>query len=469
MDEDADRRSFHTKGTTRRTTLRIAAAAGASAALAGCASGAPGGSGAAGSGDGNKVQGKVEYWFSVGAEREPVIAEMIRSFQTAQPSIQVEPWSAPSDTAMADKVVAAIAAGTPPDVGFLNAPLLASVAAAGLADVAPLAKKDKAFQLTEIFEPVGLDMARYWSMQGPGGEKLYALPYGTGLIHLYFNRDAFAEVGLAEPAALYDKGQWNWAAAVTAAQKLTKRGGTAADRYGYAVDFDVLRTIGFVPQNNGRLFDEKTRKFVLADEPAVIETVQWLLDFKDRYGAAQPTPPPQGEPTNRQQLFQTGKAAMFHGFNTYLAAMKNTIGSSFRYGVAPLATGKKEAAYANGSLVSMMRGAKNPDAAWAFTKHTVGAQAYEIYVRGGLITMPALKDKKAKEAFLQSGPYGAAQLLKHSLTGVTDPFVTPAIGDIRAAFNEQASAIWNGQIGLRAGLTLAQQKMQALYDSSAPK
>jgi hypothetical protein len=47
--------------------------------------------------------------------------------------------------------------------------------------------------------------------------------------------------------------------------------------------------------------------------------------------------------------------------------------------------------------------------------------------------------------------------------------VTPAIADVRNAFNEQASVIWSGQTGLRAGLTAAQQKMQSLYDASIPK
>jgi ABC-type glycerol-3-phosphate transport system substrate-binding protein len=224
-----------------------------------------------------------------------------------------------------------------------------------------------------------------------------------------------------------------------------------------------------VPQNNGRLFDARARKFVFADDSAAIDAMQWLLDFKDRHRVTQPVPAPTGEVTNRQQLFQTGRTAMFHGFNTYLAAMKTAIGSNFRIGVAPMAVGKKEVTYANGSLVGMMKEAKNPEAGWVFLKHTVSTQAYEIFVRGGLITLPVLKDKRAKDVFVETGPFGAAQLLKHSLTGVTDPFVTPAVADVRTAFNEQATPIWNGTTGLRAGLTLAQQKMQTLHDASVPK
>lgn len=458
-------------GTSRRMVLRLGAlgaVAGSQAMLAACALGQPAAAPAA------KAEGKIEYWFSLGASREPVINEMVRSFRTAQPQVQVEVWSAPGDNELRDKIVAATVGGTPPDVSFLNVPQFAAAASVGLADLAAFAKKDKSFPINDVFEPVGIEMARYWSrgMQPPGGEKLLALTYGNGLMHLYYNRDHFAEAGLTEPTALYDKGQWMWDAAVTAAQKLTKRGAPEAgggDRYGYAVDFDVLRTIGHVPQNNGRMFDEKTRKFVFADEPAAIDAMQWYLDFKDRYRAAQPTPAPTGEVTNRQQLFQTGRAAMFHGFNTYLAAMKPAIGSNFRVGVAPMAVGKKESTYANGSLIGILRDAKNPDAAWAFTKHAVSPTSYEIYVRGGLINLPVLKDKKAKEVFIETGPFGAAQLVKHSLTAVTDPFVTPAIADIRNAFNEQATPIWNGQVGLRAGLAIAQAKMQNLYDTSVPK
>src|SRR5687768_3940653 len=196
-------------GMTRRTAVRLAAGGVGGLSAAQTAWAGPGGGVPAKSA---QAEGKIEYWFSLGASREPVINEMVRAFQVAQPKVQVEVWSAPGDNDLRDKIVAATVGGTPPDVSFLNVPQFAAAASVGLADLAALAKTDKSFPLNDVFEPVGIEMARYWSrgMQPPGGEKLLALTYGHGLMHLYFNRDAFAEAGLAEPLALYDKGQWTW-------------------------------------------------------------------------------------------------------------------------------------------------------------------------------------------------------------------------------------------------------------------
>src|SRR5437763_6513026 len=110
-------------GTTRRAVLRggvfAAGVATGVPALVACAGSATSGGASAPAG---KLQGTIEYWFSVGAAREPMIMEMVRSFQAQQPQVQVAPWSAPDDGALRDKIVAAAAGGTPPDVAFMNVP-----------------------------------------------------------------------------------------------------------------------------------------------------------------------------------------------------------------------------------------------------------------------------------------------------------------------------------------------------------
>jgi multiple sugar transport system substrate-binding protein len=192
--------------------------------------------------------------------------------------------------------------------------------------------------------------------------------------------------------------------------------------------------------------------------------MQWVLDLKDRHAVTQPTPTPDGE-GNPQALFQTGKAAMFHGFTTYLASMVNTIGSNFRYGVAPMPVGKQEACYGGANFFGIMRDSKQPDVSWTFLKHAVGPESFATYMQNGFVYVPVLKDRRAKEAFTRYGTNGSDRLLKQAAKSVTEQFVTPKIVDVRRAFNTHAGAIWRGEVGIRSGLGAAQSELQVIYDA----
>jgi ABC-type glycerol-3-phosphate transport system substrate-binding protein len=356
----------------------------------------------------------VEFWFSVGKEREPMMLDINRAFEARQPSVKIAWDHAPSDGALRDKLVTTSAAGSPPDVAQLNAPFVPLLVAGGaLADLEALAARDRGFKLGEVFDATGLALAKKLTTDG----KLYALPRGGGLLHIFYNRDAFAQQGLKDPNDLYDAKQWTWAAAVDAATKLTRRAGGGAERYGHAADFTIQRAIGIVAANGGQIFDENRKRFVFADDAASVDAVQWVVDLKDKHRVAQPVPPPDGEPTSAQTLFATGKAAMFHGLATYLAAMTPVIGSTFRYAIAPMPVGKKEATYGNAAGgMGVFKGGKRADLGWELAKHFAGTDAYVTAIKHNFIQLPMLTDKRAKEAFLASGVYGIDRVLKHAGT-----------------------------------------------------
>jgi multiple sugar transport system substrate-binding protein len=329
-----------------------------------------------------------------------------------------------------------------------------------------LAAKDRAFKLGEVFEASGLTLAKKLTTDG----KLYALPRGGGLLHIFYNRDAFAQQGLKDPNELYDAKQWTWAAAVDAATKLTRRNGVTTERYGHAADFTIQRAIAVVAANGGQVFDEGRKRFVFADDTASVDAVQWLVDLKDKHAVAQPVPPPDGEPTSAQTLFATGKAAMFHGLATYLAAMTPVIGTTFRYAVAPMPVGKKEATFGNAAGgMGVFKAGKRTDLGWALAKYFAGADAYVTSIKHNYVQLPMLNDKRAKEAFLASGVYGIDRVLKHAATSVTESFAATNLGDIRNVFDREATAIWRGAAPVRTALTAAQREMQALFDANAGK
>ena len=446
-----------------RRALVLAGAGGAlPGALAACGLpwGAPAGPAAA------TVQpGAVELWFSVGKEREPMMLEISRGFEAAAAGVTVTWEHAPSDGALRDKLVTTSAAGSPPDVAQLNAPFVPLLVAGGaLADLDALAARDRGFKLGEVFEAAGLSLARKLTTD----ERLYALPRGAGLLHYFYNRDAFAQQGLKDPIELYDAKQWTWAAAVSAATALTRRSGDAVERYGHAADFTIQRAVGIVAANGGRLFDEGSKRFVFADDAASVDAVQWTVDLKDRHRVAQPYPPPDGEPASAQTLFASGKAAMFHGLATYLAAMTPVIGTTFRYAIAPMPVARKEATYGNASGgMGVFKAGKRPDLGWEVAKHFAGTDAFVTSMKHNYVQVPLLNDRRAKESFLASGVYGIDRVLKHAATSVTETFAATNLGDIRNVFDREATAIWRGTAAVRPALATAQREMQGLYDAGA--
>jgi ABC-type glycerol-3-phosphate transport system substrate-binding protein len=179
--------------------------------------------------------------------------------------------------------------------------------------------------------------------------KQIALPYDTGPIILYYNRDLFKAAGLPEP-----KPGWTVDEFKTAAAKLTTGG-----KYGFATasaDLNFLAWVltlnGAVPVDNGSL---------ALESPAFVDGYKQYVELMQ---ANKITPPLTADSwTQMIEQFSSGNAAMMIDGPWSVISVKNQ--AKFPVGVAPMPAGAGGSkTYTAGSGFGIPKSCKNPDEAF---------------------------------------------------------------------------------------------------------
>jgi multiple sugar transport system substrate-binding protein len=184
---------------------------------------------------------ELTFWHHFTGDPGDVMAGVIQGWNAAQPDIQVEinvvPFSA--DAAYAEKMTAAAAAGTPPDI-FLDP---AGSWAYGL---------DLAIALNDYMERDGITMDDYY----PGAVErtiwhgdYYGIPFNMDTRGLWWNKDLFEQAGL-DP----EKPPKTWDELYAACEKLNKTSDDPAEEVmGFLPRYDQAMYYSFIYQNGGRV------------------------------------------------------------------------------------------------------------------------------------------------------------------------------------------------------------------------
>lgn len=336
-----------------------------------------------------------------------VLEAIARKFEEGHPGVkvQVEAYGDGFDT----KIVAAMGAGSPPDVMYMwNFPAYAQ-------SLLPLddfiARDGASMNLADI--PQGL--MNISLIDG----KTYGMPAGFTTQVVFYNKDMFAAAGLPEPAA-----GWTWADLRADAAKFRN-----ADEkvYGFAVDAkpDPYDFEQFLWSNGTKYIsdDGKTIDGYM-NSPEAVEVLEMFADMiKTEEAVALNI----GDDTSGSTLFKGGKIAMFQ------SAMWSKGGideSGINYGVAPLPQfGDKPAHSAIGaSAISIAKDAKDPELAWEFVKfysapEAVAMRTNDLPIRtsvadaAGMTTDPIFKpffdmlavSNRETNAFLKNPNWGRIQ------------------------------------------------------------
>jgi ABC-type glycerol-3-phosphate transport system substrate-binding protein len=143
----------------------------------------------------------------------------IAAFQEVHPNITIEVQSVPSEE-MFDKLLAQIAAGNPPDTGYVSDWMTGALAQnEGLVPLDDYISKSTIIDVDD-YVPAFLQPARV-------GEVQYGLPFASETTGLFYRLDRFEEVGL-DP----NHPPETWEEFREYAEKLTD---TANSKYGFAV------------------------------------------------------------------------------------------------------------------------------------------------------------------------------------------------------------------------------------------
>ena len=286
-----------TSGAAARTRRRVGAAGasglGAAVAVA-CGVGGGASGGAAGGSAPSLQTGVTLRMMQYGTQPEIITKqEVLRRFEAEHPGLKAELDN--GSAGYADKLAAATAGGSPPDVFWFDPALFLEYARRGfLLDLAPLIRRDK-YDLADFYERA---LAQY-EWQG----KRYGMPKDFPARGLYFNQNAFQDNGIALPAATYADAGWTWDRFLDAAQRLTReRNGDA--NYGWTMGTGFREWMVWVYANGGEFVNKDATECLLHEPPAV-DALQLLQDVRTRYRFM-----PQPADVQAGATFALGRVAM---------------------------------------------------------------------------------------------------------------------------------------------------------------
>lgn len=206
----------------------------------------------------------------------------------------------------------------------------------------------------------------------------YALPYDVGPWLVYYNRDRFAEAGVAEPAL-----DWTFDDFKAAAQKLTQ-----GENYGYAVQaFDFVAgpvALGAEYFNDDNEFDVTNEGY----EAAVGKFVDLVAVDKTSPVFASGA----GAITGSGR-FASGNAAMYIDGPWVLLNTKDSV--DFNIGVAPLPRGDGDSRFITaGSGWGISATSQHKDEAYKALQILTGPKAAEILASAGRALPGRLEEQK---------------------------------------------------------------------------
>lgn len=164
-------------------------------------------------GDERKIELSYANWFHQGS-MEAVWNDYIASYKNEEPRVANIRVETQPFTRYNDVLNVQLAAGSPPDVAWINASVGPQYVKSGrLVDLTP-------------FIPADYDLADFGEALDPwkDGSKLYGLPFTNAGNVLYFNTDMFAAAGVKTPLELQAEGNWTWASLKDISRQLVESG-----------------------------------------------------------------------------------------------------------------------------------------------------------------------------------------------------------------------------------------------------
>jgi multiple sugar transport system substrate-binding protein len=250
------------------------------------------------------VRGPITFWsretFNNGA-RQPLLKEQAAAFDKRNPGATTTVQFMPFQESIA-KTQAALAAGSPPDLGQQGPDVGTQFAAAGnLLDLTGVAAELKG-------DLVPLQRDAYVTWQG----KTYGIPWWSETRVLFYHKDLLDKAGVKPPAT--------WAEWVETARKLT-----TGEQYGFAFPADsTFPGQLWVPlgiSNGGRIIDKAGT--VVADTAPMREALQFVTDFYTKH-KTMPAATPTYKRTDIHQLFVLKKIAMLVDNGEVLQTIEQT-------------------------------------------------------------------------------------------------------------------------------------------------
>ncbi|GAA1271809.1 sugar-binding protein [Planotetraspora silvatica] len=330
----------------KRTTAWAATAV-LAVAVAGCGSGSDPGSAESG-------KTTITFWDNNGGTRTPIYQELIKRFETANPTIHVEYVGIPI-ASVQQKYDTAVAGGDTPDVGGVTTSYLAN-----LVGQQALEPADDWLGKSAVNGKLAAPMLDSVRDTVPDG-KLYLVPGTSNLDVVWYLKDKLPEAPKT------------WDEFFTDAHELTK----APDQYGYTIRggagsiFQVLAEM-YAYSGVTEFFDASGKSTV--NDP---KNVEYLTKLAGLYKKDTPEADVTNDFPKMVAAFGTGKIAMMHhnlgSYNDHVKAH-----GADKIGAFALPTGLsgKRTIVANPvDGFAVFKGSEHKDAAWKFVEFLVSKES----------------------------------------------------------------------------------------------
>jgi len=300
-------------------------------------------------------------------EEDEGVKKAIEQFQKEQSEVKVTWLHTPEQ--YAEKFLASVAAGTPPDTAFIGSDVFRTYARDGLLlDITNYVKSDPLIGAKDYFiEPQEEQRCTYKG-------KWYGIGSCWVAPHIYYNADTLEKAGVPFPSNDPDEA-WDWNTFLDYAIKLTvdRNGKTPADsgfdkdnveRWGVSWPTWWAPLHSAVASNGGDFIDANTGLFVL-DKPEALEAIQKVYDLSLKHHVAPSDEVTQQLGMSTVQMLENGKLAIAIDGSWALSWMYKMKG---RLGTAVLPKMKVPATTMTAHIHSALAASKHPDAAWKWVR-----------------------------------------------------------------------------------------------------
>jgi multiple sugar transport system substrate-binding protein len=389
---------------------------------------------------------------------ERLVRDMVSEFERQHAGVRVDLLHVPAS--YDEKLMILMAAGTPPDVMYVNLDELELYARAGaLLDLAPFAAR----------RPGGLDLGLLYpelveAFTSAG--RLAAIPKDFSPLVLYYNRDLFERAGLALPDE-----SWTRDDLVAAARALTRdldRDGRV-DVYGVLIEPATAYLAPWVRAAGGEFFDRRQVRWVMGDPDHLAASADGVRFFAELFHEHRVTPPPPVGTTllGYAERFPAGTAAMaIYGHWKVLTFAPIT---AFRWGVTQLpATRRPDGTlhrasplYAVGYGIASR--SRHPELAWQLVAHLTGEAAQRTIARAGLAVPAHVRVAESADFLAMPGlPHLDKRAFVRSIRHGRPMPNHPAWKEMKTRLEWDLDLVVRGRLPARQALARLQAPMEAL-------
>lgn len=340
----------------------------------------------------------ISYWaYSGFATPDGLGYNIVQRFREENPDINVEVLPIPIGLAAKEKLITAAAAGSPPEVFYMDRYLAGQLSAPGiLADLTSRVNTSSVFVWEDFWPKLREDVT--WK------GKVYAVPLHTDGRAFHWNHEHFIEIGLdpEEPIGTWDELE-------SAITRLHKTSGDVVERIGFTPTFGnpphFLQWYIYFWQLGGEYLTPDNRQPNFNND-AGIEALKFMLGLLDLQGGLEGITAALGNANPAQNdHFTVGRVSMMiHTGGTTRRYQNWGVPVEWGVGGLPIPEGGQRTNYQGGWTVAMPEVGGHRDEAFRFIEHLMGKES-QLEWAAGLGLIPALESIAQSVEFREASPH----------------------------------------------------------------